>query len=125
MFFHVHINKLWTVRHLPSRKQLCYLHPAISKSPVSPVDYEVLLSSPRRFLHIGIEVVVPTLSALFPEPALQMLGYHCPLLVAIEIDKLYNLRIIKYVSHNKYESDFKLLLNKNGLLNGRIPFLST
>lgn len=38
---------------------------------------------------------MPALSALFPEPALQMLGYHCPLLVAIEIDELYNLRNIK------------------------------
>lgn len=117
----MHVNKLWIHNwwwldeHLPSGKQLCYLYPAVSKSPVSPVDDEVFLSSPRRFLHIGIEVVVPALSALFPEPALQMLGYQCPLLVAIEIDKLYNLGIIKYASHNKYDSDVKLLLSKNGL----------
>lgn len=56
------------------------------------VDDEVLLRRPRRLLHIGIEVVVPALSTLLPQSTLQMFGYHCPLLVAVEIHKLYNLR---------------------------------
>lgn len=80
--------------YLPSREQFCYLHPAVSKKAVSLVDDEVFLSSPWTFLHTGIEVVVPALSALFPQPALQVLGYHCPLLVAVEIHKLYNLWIV-------------------------------
>lgn len=105
------------MRYLPSRKQLRYLHPAVSKSPVSLVDDEVLLSGPRRFLHIGIEVVVPALSALFPKPAFQMLGYHCPLLVAIEIDKLYNLRMNTYASHKNNDSGVTLLLSKIDLFN--------
>lgn len=66
---------------------------------------------------------MPALSALFPKPALQMLSYHCPLLVAIEIDKLYNLRNIKYASHNKYNSDFKLLLSRNVLFKWQDTFL--
>lgn len=91
----MHINsELSKEEYLPSREQLCYFHPAVSKKAVSLVDDEVFLSSPWTLLHIGIEVVVPALSALFPQPALQVLGNHCPLLVAIEIHKLYNLGIV-------------------------------
>lgn len=77
---------------LPSREQLGNLSPAVSQQAVSLVDDEVLLGRPRRLLHIGVEVVVPALSALLPQPALQVLGHHCPLFVAVAIDKLYNLR---------------------------------
>lgn len=35
---------------------------------------------------------MPAFSTLLPQSALQMLGYHCPLFVAIEIYELYNLR---------------------------------
>lgn len=34
---------------------------------------------------------MPALSALLPQSAFQVLGYQCPLFVAIKIDKLYNL----------------------------------
>ena len=78
--------------YLPPREQLGDLSPAVSEQAVSLVDDEVLLCCPRRLLHIGIEVVVPTLSTLLPQSALQMLGYHGPLFVAVEIYKLYDLR---------------------------------
>lgn len=41
-------------------------------------------------------MVVPALSALLSQPAFQVLGYHCPLFVAVEIHKLYNLRNVEY-----------------------------
>lgn len=78
--------------HLPSGEQFGNLSPAVSQQAVSLVDDEVLLGRPRGFLHIGIEVVVPSLSALLPQSALQLLGDHRPLLVAVEIDELYHLR---------------------------------
>lgn len=77
---------------LPSRQQLGNLSPAVSEQAVSLVDDEVLLGGPRRLLHVGIEVVVPALSALLPQSTFQMLGNHSPLLVAVEIYKLNNLR---------------------------------
>lgn len=76
----------------PSREQLGNLSPAVTQQAVRLVDDEVLLRRPRRLLHIGIEVVVPALSTLLPQSALQVLGYHRPLLVAVEIDELYDLR---------------------------------
>lgn len=43
-------------------------------------------------------MVVPALSALLSQPAFQVLGYHCPLFVAVEIHELYNLRNVEYAS---------------------------
>ncbi len=80
------------LQHLPSGEQLGNLSPAVSEQAVSLVDDEVLLGCPRRLLHAGIEVVVPALSTLLPQSALQVLGNHRPLFVAVEIYKLYNLR---------------------------------
>lgn len=77
---------------LPSREQLSNLSPAVSEQAVSFVDNEVLLGCPWWLLHAGIEVVMPALSALLSQSALQVLGYHCPLFVAVEIYKFYNLR---------------------------------
>lgn len=84
--------------YLPSGEQLGNLSPAVSEQAVSLVDDEVLLRSPRRFLHVGIKMVVPALSTLLSQPALQMLGYQCPLFVAVEIHKLYDLRNGGYAS---------------------------
>lgn len=82
---------LWKLEKLPSREQLSNLSPAVSKHAVSFEDDEVLLRCPWWLLHIGVEVIVPALSTLLSQSALQMLGYHSPLFVPIQIYKLYNL----------------------------------
>lgn len=67
-------------------------------------------------------MIVPALSTLLSQPALQMLGHYCPLFVAVEIHKLYNLRNEGYASelhldHTGYtklsESNFKPLQSKS------------
>jgi hypothetical protein len=54
-------------------------------------NYAVLLLSPTRFFHFRVEVVVPALTALLPQPALQVLGNQRPMLCAILLDQLNDL----------------------------------
>lgn len=94
---------------LPSREQLGNFSPAVSKQAVSLVDDKVLLGCPWWLLHTGIKVVMPAFPTLLPQSALQMLGYHCPLFVAVEIYKFYNLK------NEGYTSGLQLILtNHNG-----------
>lgn len=58
---------------------------------MSLVDDEIFVWGPGRLLDVWIEVVVPALSALLPETALQVLGHHRPLLVAVLLHELNHL----------------------------------
>lgn len=54
-------------------------------------DYAIFLLSPAGFFHLGVEVIVPALTALLSQPALQVLGNQRPLLRAILLDQLNDL----------------------------------
>jgi hypothetical protein len=54
---------------------------------VRAVDDLVLLLRPGRLLDLRIEVVVPPLAALLPDPALKMLGDLEPILQFISFDR--------------------------------------
>lgn len=59
---------------IPSRKELGDLCPAVSEPFVGLIDDSVLFLSPRRLLYFWVEVVVPSLTALLPNPSLEVLG---------------------------------------------------
>lgn len=75
----------------PPRQHLGNLGPAVAQHLVGLPDDAVLLLGPAGLLHLGIEVVVPALTALLPQPALQVLGNQCPLLRAILLNQLNDL----------------------------------
>ena len=56
-------------------------------------DDAVLLLRPAGLLHLGVEVVVPALTALLAQPALQVLGNQRPLLRAVLLDQLDDLEV--------------------------------
>lgn len=85
------LSFLRSTRCSPSRKQFGDLSPAVAQHAVSLVDDEIFLWSPGRLLDVWIEVVVPALSALLPKTALQVLGHHRPLLVAVLLHELNHL----------------------------------
>lgn len=59
---------------LPSRKELGDLCPAVAEPFVGLVDDSVFFLSPRRLLDLRVEVIVPSLTALLPNPSLEVLG---------------------------------------------------
>lgn len=59
---------------LPPREELGDLCPAVAQPFVGLVDDSVLLLSPRRLLDLRVEVIVPSLTALLPNPSLEVLG---------------------------------------------------
>lgn len=75
----------------PPRQHLGNLGPAVAQHLVGLPDDTVLLLGPAGLLHLGIEVVVPALTALLPQPALQVLGNQRPLLRAILLNQLNDL----------------------------------
>lgn len=75
----------------PPWQHLGNLGPAVAEHLVGLTDDAVLLLSPAGLLHLGVEVVVPALTALLPQPALQVLGNQCPLLRAVLLDQLDDL----------------------------------
>lgn len=54
-------------------------------------DDAVLLLGPAGLLHLGVEVVVPALTTLLSQPALQVLGNQRPLLRAVLLHQLDDL----------------------------------
>lgn len=86
----VHVGRGVT---LPARKKLRDLCPAVAEPFVCFIDNSILLLSPGGLLHLWVQVVVPTLTALFPNPPLQVFCYYRPTLRAIlvhQIDHLHN-----------------------------------
>lgn len=75
----------------PPRQHLGNLGPAVAQHLVGLPDDAVLLLGPAGLLHLGIEVVVPALTALLPQPALQVLGDQRPLLRAVLLNQLNDL----------------------------------
>lgn len=59
---------------LPSRKEFGDLCPAVAELFVGLIDDSVLFLSPRRLLDFWVEVIVPSLTALLPNPSLEVLG---------------------------------------------------
>lgn len=68
---------------IPSRKELGDLCPAVSEPFVGLIDDSVLFLSPRRLLYFWVEVVVPSLTALLPNPSLEVLSDYWPTFGAI------------------------------------------
>lgn len=75
----------------PPWQHLGDLSPAVAKHLVGLTDNAVLLLSPAGLLYLGVEMVVPALTALLPQPALQVLGDQRPLLCAVLFDQLDDL----------------------------------
>lgn len=55
-------------------------------------DYSIFLLGPAGLFHLRVEVIVPALPALLPQPALQVLGNQRPLFGAILLDQLNDLK---------------------------------
>lgn len=55
------------------------------------VDDQVFFFGPRALLDLGVQVVVPALATLFPQPALEFLGNHAPLFGAIFAHEFHHL----------------------------------
>lgn len=55
-------------------------------------DYSIFLLGPAGLFHLRVEVVVPALTALLPQPALQVLGNQRPLFGAVLLDQLNDLK---------------------------------
>lgn len=75
----------------PPRQHLGDLGPAVAEHLVGLTDDAVLLLRPAGLLYLGVEVVMPALTALLPQPALQVLGDQRPLLRAVLLDQLDDL----------------------------------
>lgn len=54
-------------------------------------DYAIFLLGPAGLLYLRVEVIVPALTALLPQPALQVFGNQRPLFGAILLDQLNDL----------------------------------
>lgn len=77
--------------HSPSRQHLGNLGPAVAQHLVGLTDDAVLLLGPAGLFHLGVEVVVPALTTLLSQTALQVLGNQCPLLGAVLLNQLDDL----------------------------------
>lgn len=91
---HLHkINgyKITQAKPKPSGKQFGDFCPAVAKAFVCLIDDAVLLLCPGGLLHLWVKVVVPALTALLANAALQMLGNDRPPLGPIFVDQLNHL----------------------------------
>lgn len=77
---------------LPSRQQLCNFCPSVSQPLVRLVNYSIFFFCPGGFFNFWIQMVVPPLPALFPDPSFQVFGDDRPALGAIFLHKLYHLQ---------------------------------
>jgi len=66
-----------------SLQELGDLRPFVSALSVHQEEDPLLLLAPRNLLNLRIQVVVPSLSALFADPTWQMLSNYGPFLRAI------------------------------------------
>lgn len=49
-------------------------------------DFEILFLCPTILLNVGVQVVVPTFTALLTDATLQIMGYLAPVLSAVQTD---------------------------------------
>lgn len=75
----------------PPWQHLGNLSPAVAQHFMGLADYAIFLLCPAGFFHLGVEVIMPALAALLPQPALQVLGNQRPLFCAILLDQLNDL----------------------------------
>ena len=80
----------------PARDQLCNLCPLVSPLLVRIVDHPIFLVRPRRLLDVRVQVVVPPLSALLPNPPLQLLCNQSPTLRPVLPHQLYHLLVLLF-----------------------------
>ena len=80
----------------PAWDQLGDLGPLVPPLLVRVVDDPVLLVSPGRLLDLRIEMIVPSLPTLLPDPPLQMLRYQSPSLRPVLSYKFYNFFILLF-----------------------------
>ena len=76
--------------------QLCDFCPLVAPLLVGIEDDSVLLVSPGCFLDLRVEVIVPPLPTLLPNPPLQMLGNKCPPLRPVFPHKFNNFFIFLF-----------------------------
>lgn len=76
---------------LPSRKELGDLCPTVAEPFVGLIDDSVLFLSPRRLLDFWVEVIVPSLTALLPNPSLEVLGDYRPTFGAVLLHQVNDL----------------------------------
>ena len=74
--------------HLPSGQQLGNLSPSIALAHVIPQYCPVLITAPRLLAYVRIEVIVPPLPTLLPDPPRQVGGNDAPLLGALLLHEL-------------------------------------
>ena len=67
----------------PAWDQFCNLCPLVSPLFVRVVDNSILLVRPGRLLDVRVQVVVPALPTLLPDPTLQLLGDQSPTLGSV------------------------------------------
>jgi hypothetical protein len=63
------------------------LGPLVADSAMVEVEKELLLNAPADLLNLGVEVVVPSLTALLPYSSRQLFGYLGPLLGAMGLNQ--------------------------------------
>lgn len=76
---------------IPSREKFGDLCPTVAKPFVGLIYDSILFLSPRRLLHLWVEVIVPPFTALLPNSSLEVLCNHRPALGAILVNQVNNL----------------------------------
>lgn len=76
----------------PPWQHLGDLSPAVAQHFMGLTDDPIFLLCPAGLLHLRVEMVVPALTTLLPETALQVLGNECPLFCAVLLDQLNDLK---------------------------------
>jgi hypothetical protein len=79
-----------------ARQENCYLGPSIPFSLMSKEQQPLLMISPLVFFDVGIQMIMPSFTALFSDPTWQILSDASPLLRAILLDQLNEIGILVY-----------------------------
>lgn len=83
-----------SVSSSPSWNQLCNFGPLVSPLFVCLIDDAVLVLGPGALLNGRVEMVVPSLPTLLPDPTLQVLGDQGPPLGAVLLHQLDHLLVL-------------------------------
>jgi hypothetical protein len=71
-------------------KKFSYLSPFVALAPMHQKEDPFFLSAPADFLYFRVKVIVPSLSALFPNSSWKILSYQSPLLRAVLLNQVKN-----------------------------------
>lgn len=63
-----------------SIQELCYLRPLVPVLNVQLKYFVVFIFAPAIFLYIWVQMIVPSLSTLFPDSSFQIIGDLAPVL---------------------------------------------